>query len=56
MGGYLEFLVKIAGLVGSRRGEDMNYPAHVFLPVVAACDGNNICSTYQNIQLSVIIL
>jgi hypothetical protein len=47
MGGFLEFLVKIAGLVGSRRGEDMNYPAHVFLPVAAACDGNNICSTYS---------
>jgi hypothetical protein len=41
MGGFLEFLVKITRLVGSRRGEDMNYPAQVFLPVA----GNNIRST-----------
>lgn len=47
MGGFLEFLVKIARLVGSRRGEDINYPAQVFLPVAAACAGNNMCSTFN---------
>jgi hypothetical protein len=47
MGGFLEFLVKITRLVGSRRGEAMNYPAQVFLPVAGACAGNNICSTYS---------
>jgi hypothetical protein len=47
MGGFLEFLVKITRLVISRRGEDVNYPAQVFLPVATACAGNNICSTYS---------
>lgn len=47
MGGFLEFLVKIARLVGSRRGEDMKYHAQVFLPVAAACAGNNICTKYS---------
>jgi hypothetical protein len=45
MGGFLESFVKIARLVGSRRGEDMNYL--LFLPVAPTCAGNNICSTYS---------
>jgi len=42
--GWISWVLSKNSKVG---GEDMNYTAQVFLPVPAACAGNNICKTYS---------